>query len=363
MEVEVVEKERDAGELVRALEMARDPEDLAGLVGAIRRLVASLAGAGGDGVRVGRLASRLYDGLLVRAAWLARDGPKGEGGLPPGCALAVLGSQGRREQFLATDQDNALILGKEDDGAGEADRYAPFAARLSAILRAAGLPPCPKGIMAATPAWRKSVAAWRADIDVAAARPDAAAVLFVSLLADLRSVAGDPALVPAVARHLALRLAEAPLLTRGLAREALNFGPPRFFFGHLPVELFRFGAPLVDLKRAAVFPLTIGVKALALDAGLAATGATGTDERLAGLAERGVLGEGLAARLGAALSRIQSVRLLAQAEAFAHGRPPDNRVDLGRLDTDTVHGLREALHAIGELRAILEHHFGLRYLT
>ncbi|EHJ46073.1 protein of unknown function DUF294 nucleotidyltransferase [Solidesulfovibrio carbinoliphilus subsp. oakridgensis] len=363
MAVDVVEKDRDVRELAEALDGARDPEDLAGLVGAIRRLVAGLAGADADGVRVGRLASRLYDGLLARAAWLARDGPEGEDGLPPGCTLAVLGSQGRREQFLATDQDNALILEKEDDGAGEAGRYALFAAKLSAILQAAGVPLCPKGIMAATPAWRKSVAAWRAAIDMAAARPDAAAVLFVSLLADLRPVAGDPARVAAVARHLSLRLAEAPLLVRGLAREALNFGPPAFLFGHLPVEWFRFGAPIVDLKRAAVFPLTIGVKALALDAGLAATGVTGTDERLAGLAERGVLGEGLAARLGAALSRIQSVRLLAQAEAFAHGRPPDNRVDLGRLDTDTMHGFREALHAIDELRAILEHHFGLRYLT
>jgi CBS domain-containing protein len=362
MDGDVVKQGREVGEVVRALETARNPEDLAGLAGAIRRLVAGLAGEASDGVRIGRLASRLYDGLLVRAARLARDGPEGEGGLPPGCALAVLGSQGRREQFLATDQDNALFIEK-DDGAGEAGRYAPFAGRLAAILRAAGLPPCPEGIMAATPAWRKSVAAWRADIDRAAARPDAAAVLFVSLLADLRPVAGDPGLVTAVIRHLSLRLAEAPLLVRGLAREALNFGPPTLFFGHLPVEVFRFGSAPLDLKRAAVFPLTIGVKALALDAGLLAADLTGTDERLAGLAGRGVLGEGLASRLRAAFSRLQSVRLLAQAEAFAHGRPPDNRVDLGRLDTDTVHGFREALHAIDELRAILEHHFGLRYLT
>lgn len=362
MEVDVVEKERDAGELMRALEMARDPEDLAGLFREIRRLVAALAGDGCDGVRAGRLASRLYDGLLVRAAWLARDGPEGEGGLPPGCALAVLGSQGRREQFLATDQDNALLVEK-DDGAGEGGRYALFAARLSAILYAAGLPSCPMGIMAASPAWRKSIAAWREAIDVAAARPDAAAVLFVSLLADLRPVAGDPGLVAAVVRHLSRRLAETPLLIRGLAREALRFGPPTLFFGHLPVEFFRFGAVPLDLKRAAVFPLTIGVKALALDAGLSATDCTGTDERLAGLAERGVLGQDLTSRLRAALSRIQSARLSVQADAFAQGRPPDNRLDLGRLDTDALQAFREALHAIGELRAILEHHFGLRYLT
>lgn len=360
MEECVVELDRDVAVLASALKEAATPAALAGVFGHIRRLVAGLAGQGRDALEVGRLASRLYDGLLVRAAALARDGPDG---LPPGCALAVLGSQGRREQFLATDQDNALILNNASDAPDMADAdggYERFAQALARVLEAAGVPACPKGIMAATPGWRKTVAAWGADIDTAAARPDAAAVLLVSLLADLRPVAGDPELVAAVTRRLGQRLAEAPLLVRGLAREALRFGPPTLFFGHLPVEFLRFGATVVDLKRAAVYPLTLGVKALALDAGI---WRTGTTDRLEALAGQGVLGQGLTGRLRQAFGRVQAARLAAQAASFVQGRPMDNRLDLGALPHEALHDLRDALRTIGELREILEHHFGLRYLT
>jgi len=357
MEIETPVTDRDVEALAEALDAAKDPAALAGLLGDIRRLVAGFTDREHDVLQVGRLASRLYDRLLVRAAGLVRDGPQGAVGLPGGCALAVLGSQGRREQFLATDQDNALIV---DDPAGEEGVYERFALRLADILAAAGVPPCPKGIMAASPLWRKPVAAWLADIDAAAARPDAAAVLAVSLLADLRPVAGDAGLVEVVVGHLRLRLAEVPLLTRGLAREALRFGPPTMFFGHLPVEFFRLGHGAVDLKRTAVFPLTIGVKALALDAGVVGED---TVSRLEALAGRGVIGTGLAGRLRTALGHVQAVRLAAQAEAFGQGRPMDNRIDLGRLSAASLEAFRVALRAIGELRAILEHHFGLRYLT
>lgn len=355
MEVDLVT--RDEAALAEALRKAGDAATLGGVLHGIRRLVAGLAGQGRDALAVGRLASRLYDGLLVRAAALARDGPDG---LPPGCALAVLGSQGRREQFLATDQDNALILNNAPDMADADGGYERFAQALARVLEAAGVPACPKGIMAATPGWRKSVAAWGADIDTAAARPDAAAVLLVSLLADLRPVAGDPELVAAVTRRLGQRLAEAPLLVRGLAREALRFGPPTLFFGHLPAEFLRFGATVVDLKRTAVYPLTLGVKALALDAGI---WRTGTTDRLEALADQGVLGQGLAGRLRQAFGRVQAARLAAQAASFGQGRPMDNRLDLGALPHEALHDLRDALRIIGELREILEHHFGLRYLT
>jgi CBS domain-containing protein len=346
--------DRDVGVLAEALDGVQDAAALTGLLADIRRLVARMADSGRDGLEVGRLASRLYDKLLVRAAGLARAGPDGPSS---GFALAVLGSQGRREQFLATDQDNALIL---DDAAGEDGVFEAFAGRLAAILDAAGVPPCPKGIMVAAPAWRKRLADWRRDIDMAAAHPDEAAVLMVSLLADLRPVAGDAGLAEAVAGHLRARVAEVPLLTRGLAREALRFGPPMFFFGHLPTGFLGLGHGAIDLKRTAVFPLVLGVKSLALDAGIAAVDTVSRLEDLAGL---GHIGAQLAKRLTAALAVVQSQRLAVQAEAFALGLPMENRVDPSRLDAGNLERLEEAFRAVTTLRAILEQHFGLRLLT
>jgi CBS domain-containing protein len=354
MEGRVSEENLDVQVLAEALDAARDAAGLGRLFVDIRRLVARFALSGLDALEVGRLASLLYDKLLVRAAGLARDGPQE---VPDGCALAVLGSQGRREQFLATDQDNALILADE---AGDDRGFEAFALRLAAILEETGVPPCPKGIMAASPAWRKRLAAWHEDIDAAAARPDAAAVLLVSLLADLRPVAGDAGLVAAVTGHLHACVADTPLLTRGLAREALRFAPPTFFFGHLHKGFFGLGHEVVDMKRTAVFPLVQGIKSLALDAGITAVD---TVSRLAALAGKGLVGAKLADRLTAAWSCVQSLRLTAQARACGEGRAMDNGVDLAGLDTLARKRLEAAFRVVAELQDILEHHFGLRYLT
>lgn len=338
--------------LLATLDTAGDPAALGRFLEATRRLVAGFAEDGPPIFTVGRLASLCHDALLIRAAALADPG-----GLPPGCCLVVLGSQGRREQFLATDQDNALIL---DDSLADPAGCARFAGRLAEVLAEAGVPACPRGIMAAAPQWRMGLSAWRSVVDAAAARPDESAVLRVSLLADLRPVAGRAELAEALAGQVRARLAEAPLLVRGLAREAVRFGRSAALLPRLAGRFLGFGGGLVDCKRMAVFPLVIGIKALALDAGLAAVD---TLDRLAGLARAGLIGESLAGRLETALATVQSLRLAIQARALAQGRPPDNRLDPGRCDAAGRRGLEAAFRTIGCLGEILNHHFNLELLT
>ncbi|MFP5258590.1 MAG: DUF294 nucleotidyltransferase-like domain-containing protein [Acidobacteriota bacterium] len=350
MEAAVRELEIDLG-------LAPDPAALGRLLTRIRRCIAALAGTDCDALAVGRVASRLYDAFLARAAALARAGEND----PPGrFVLAVLGSQGRREQFLATDQDNALILADDADDPRTMAAFAAYAGRLGAILAVAGMPPCPKGIMAASDDWRKTVSQWIEVIDVAAGKPDEAAVLTVSLLADLRPVYGDAALAEAVTGHLIRRAGETTLLTRGLAREALRFGPPALIFGHLAAGLFGLGHGTVDLKGEAAYPLTLGIKALALDAGISAPD---TLSRLAGLVAAGLIGQSFAEALQSALTRVQALRLSAQAAAWRAGEAMVNRIVPARLDAASLTGLETALKTAGRLRDVLEHHFSLRCLT
>ena len=349
--------EAAVAELETALGLVGDAAGLGRLLDRIRALIADFSGPDRDALAIGRAASRLYDAFFVRAAGLARAGL---GDLPGRFALVVLGSQGRREQFLATDQDNALILADACDDVREHAAFAAYAGRLVAILAAAGMPPCPKGIMAASPDWRKTLSQWLGVVDAAAGKPDEAAVLLVSLLADLRPVCGDASLAAAVSAHVLRRVGETPLLTRGLAREALRFGPPRLIFGHLAAGLFGLGHAVVDLKGEAAYPLTLGIKALALDAGI---GAPDTLGRLAGLVAARLIGEPFALDLQNALGCIQSLRLAAQADAWRGGAPMNNRIVSSRLDAAALTDLEAALKTAGRLRDVLEHHFSLGCLT
>ena len=377
--------ERAVRNLETELSLAADVAELGRLLERIRVLIADWATPGCDALAVGRAASRLYDAFLVRSAALARPWPP-ESPDPPDVAalpelpdaaepanalaqadaagrfaLVVLGSQGRREQFLATDQDNALILANDCDTTPTQAVFSAFAGRLAAVLGQAGMPPCPKGIMAASPDWRKTLSQWRDAIDDAAGQPDEGAVLAVSLLADLRPVCGDATLAAAVTAHLLRRVGETPLLARGLAREALRFGPPALLFGHLAAGRFGLGQhTVIDLKGEAVYPLILGVKALALDAGIAAPDTVG---RLDGLVAARLLGEPFAKDVQSALNCIQALRLTAQAKAWRTGAPMENRVVPARLEAASLAGLEGALKAAGRLRDVLEHHFSLRCLT
>ena len=104
---------------------------------------------------VGRLVSGLHDAAVARVCALVGA----EMGEPPGpYALFVLGSEGRQEQYLATDQDNGLIWTFEGDGGKAAEWFAAFGRRVSEGLLAAGFPPCPQRVMVDNPEWNRSLA-------------------------------------------------------------------------------------------------------------------------------------------------------------------------------------------------------------
>lgn len=71
--------------------------------------------------------------------------------------LLMMGSEGRGEQILRTDQDNALILRD-----GYVDASVPQATlHFNQALIDFGWPPCPGKIMLTTPLWCQSVSAFR----------------------------------------------------------------------------------------------------------------------------------------------------------------------------------------------------------
>ena len=90
-----------------------------------------------------------------------------------------LGSEGRREQTIATDQDNAIIFeGDEDELAHDRARLLNFARNVNDALAELGFPLCPGNIMASNrecclsvDEWRAKFAGWvRADSERAAER-------------------------------------------------------------------------------------------------------------------------------------------------------------------------------------------------
>lgn len=340
--------------LAWAISRAKDPRDLAEAYAGLAALLPRWLTQGADVSRAGALAAAVRDQLFSRAAELAAQDGTGSG--PGPLALAALGSEGRREQFLATDQDNAMVVGQGADP--EAARL--YAMRLMDVLARAGLPPCPHGVTADNAPWRMTLEGWRARLAQLAREPGPEAVLALSLLADARHVFGDPALTEGLRQALSEAVRESSRALRYMAREAVRFEPPVSVFGALVTERAGPGRGGLDIKRGGIFPLTQGARVLALEYG---AGRTDTASRLAAAAEAGVISEETSGDLAQAMAFMQELRLRFQAEAIAAGREPDSYVYPERISRLERSRLKECFKAVAAFQAILSNKYQLHLLT
>ncbi|WP_353116502.1 putative nucleotidyltransferase substrate binding domain-containing protein [Nitratidesulfovibrio sp.] len=372
-------------QLVADMAAAPDGAACRPLLERARRVVVRCVEQGVPAQHVGRLGAELHDHLLARLTHLAVAAMP----LPPSApfGMAVLGSQARREQFLAADQDAAMVISEASgDVPAEqvADYFARLAARLAALQAEAGVPDCPHGVVPGNPAWRMTLPQWRADVATMLRAPDAPGVLRCSMLADARGVDDGWDLVARLRALLGDMVRNVPLMLRYMAREAVRFAPPLGVFGALVMERAKAGgaggtggsgesggpsglgesggrgAGTLDLKRGGLFPLMHGVRTLTLDAGVTAHDTVG---RITQLREAGVLSAARAADLGEAMDHLLGLRARAQAAALRGGAVPDDRVHPHTLSGLERERLRQCFKVVADFQDMLRRRYSLHLMT
>lgn len=324
--------------LARAHTIAQVAEASVGMTALIRTLHAQ----GAKMSYLMELVSALNRRLMARAFELVLPA-----GLQAQVCVLVLGSEGRREQIVKTDQDNAVVCAEGIDENALVQGMQAFSAALSAL----GWPPCPGRVMVDNPHWRLSAAQWRERIAAWARRGDGPSMLDLAIAIDARPVAGDTALFAPV-RSALLDLGKDQILMREMARATLEFSTPLTLFGHV-----RERGHGTDLKKGAIFPLVHGLRCLALRHGIEHNNSF---DRAAALQRSGALSAALARDVQQALAVFMRLRLGQQLRDIEAGRAPGNRVDvpaLRRLDREL---LRDALRVVNEFKAHVQHSFQLR---
>lgn len=260
--------------------------------------------------------------------------------------LLVMGSEGRGEQLLKTDQDNALIMADDLDWPQLAETMDAF----SAALERMGYPPCPGGVMVNRAHWRLSVSGWRQRIEHWRRDHSGQAALDLSIALDARPIAGNPALFAPLRQALAT-LGDDEILLHHLAQAMLNFQTPLTLLGNVKGE-----ARGTDLKKGGVFPVVHGLRCLALRHRIEARNSF---ERCAALHQAGVLPAELARDLPQALAVFHRLRLGEQLAAIEAGQTPDNFVRVERLRRLDRELLRDALRVVKEFRQHVRDSFHL----
>ena len=255
--------------LLREIRAARTPARFRELCNEIEEIARSYLGAGVSAAFLGQICAELSDELVHRLLGLAAQ-EMAEAGTPlPDCRWAWLsvGSDGRREQILRTDMDNALVFASA--GSPEADeaartRFLELAARVIERLVACGYARCQGGVMAANRTWCRSDAEWCAEIDRVPASSDSQALLRAIVLYDLRFVSGDRALCEPLRERIFASVAASESLQGRLAEQVVDTPPPLNFFGKFVVETRGSGAGEFDIKGRAMAPLRDAARLLTL---------------------------------------------------------------------------------------------------
>lgn len=255
--------------LLREIRAARSPARFRELCDEIEEIARSYLGAGVSAAFLGQICAELNDELVQRlldltAAELADAGQP----LParPWAWLSV-GSDGRREQILRTDMDNAFVFAggasPEEDEALRL-RFLDFTGRVVERLVACGYARCQGGVMAANRTWCHTAAEWLAEIDRTPERTDSQSLLRAVVLYDLRFVAGDRTLCEPLRERIFASVAASDSLQGRLAEQVVDTPPPLNFFGRFVVETRGSGAGEFDIKNRAMAPLRDAARLLTL---------------------------------------------------------------------------------------------------
>jgi CBS domain-containing protein len=275
--------------------------------------------------------------------------------------LFVMGSEGRGEQTVRTDQDNGLILSEAVDPA-VLDR---FRADFTAALERFGFPPCPGNVMVRNPLWSRRLADFVDQFRSWIILPDADSHMNVAIFYDSAAVAGHSTLLDTARQTLVDMVRGEKAYLTHFARAIDSFSTPIGVFNQLVAKEGETGDAL-DLKKGGIFPIVHGIRALALEQGILETS---TSKRIGLISAWGVFDSDfarelrqsfhflmdmqLAAKL-AAQARKAGTRVEGEAAATAHGliRPHE----LSSIQRDL---LRETLHVVKQFREIVRRHFHL----
>lgn len=230
----------------------------------IRRFARTLLSQGVHARQLTALISHLNDVLTERLLDIKAQQHGID--MKPLCWLA-LGSEGRSEQTIATDQDNALIL---PDGISDAQRAAAlvFAKEVNEALDACGYPLCKGGVMAGNPDCCLSLQQWRARFAGWIEHGAPQDLLNASIYFDFRPLAGDLALAQTLRQEVSAAVRQVPRFFKQLALNALTRGVPLNWVGGMATD----EQGQIDLKLQGTGIFVDAARLYGLAHGVIATG-------------------------------------------------------------------------------------------
>jgi CBS domain-containing protein len=262
--------------------------------------------------------------------------------------LIVMGSEGRGEQILKTDQDNAIIL-RDGFVCEDLDKITQ---ELTETLIDFGYPACLGNIMVNNNYWCRTLQGFKDQIFQWVI--EFKSPLELAIFCDAKAVAGDASLLDEAKQYLYQRLQDNQTFLSYFAKPTLAFETPLSLFATFIVD--KYNKNQLDIKKGGIFPIVHGVRSLALEHKIAHLN---TIERIKHLTEKGVFDKVFATDLIEAFDFMISLRLEFELEEMKQGEVYDNYIQptkLNKLERDL---LKDSLKIVNDFKKFINYHFKL----
>ena len=275
---------------------------------------------------------------------------------PTSFSFMIMGSEGRGEQTLKTDQDNAIVF--EDVSEAELPEVSQYflelGSRTCKLLDQAGYAFCQGDVMAQNPNWCQPLSVWMKYFLKWIHAAEGEDLLQASIFFDFRHGYGDFQLVESLRDHLHGAIGRWTGFLRYMTENALHFKPPLGFFRNFVVASKGEHRDALDIK-SAMTPIVDFARIYALKNGIHATN---TYERLHQLFINHVLSKEEYEEIEKAYSFLMQLRFVRQVTASMEQKlPPDNFINPKRMTRIEQTMLKEIFKRIEKFQAKMNFEF------
>ena len=272
--------------------------------------------------------------------------------------LVVMGSEGRGEQILKTDQDNALIV--QDDCSISAEELQKFTHDFTETLVDFGFPRCEGNIMVSNPYWCRKESDFKNLIYQWVNEPSGDNFMNIAIFYDAVCVSGNKDLVIKLKEYLFKVAGNSQTFNAHFAKVISSFNVPLGFFdGFIFNSKDEKKKNEIDIKKGGIFIIVQGIRSLSLEHKLLNTS---TAKRIAKLTEINVLDPELAKELTMAFNFLTNLKLKSNLDKLDKKIAIDNYINPDNLNTMEKDLLKDSFKIVSKLKKKLEFHFKLNYV-
>ena len=272
--------------------------------------------------------------------------------------LLVMGSEGRAEQILRTDQDNALII--YDDCTISEEKLREFTHNFTETLVDFGFPRCEGNIMVSNPYWCRKQSDFKDLIYKWVNEPSGDNFMNIAIFYDALCVSGDINMIKDLKSYLFKISSNSQSFYSNFAKVINSFDVPLGFFdGFVFNSKDEKHKDEIDIKRGGIFILVQGIRALSLQNKIYNTN---TIKRVNALCDLGLFEKETAKELIMAFNFLTSLKLKSNLEKLDINEKIDNYINPNKLNTMEKDLLKDSFKIVNRLKKHLEFHFKLNYV-